>query len=234
MRSLFSANFSAKRQPVANRQPQYEEYDDDDDDNEYQSTDDSISSYGSSGSASVSRFSSRDPSRQESRQPGPAEMNLGRQHMLGPEPAGDKSYGSMGGQALPQFTRSPAAHALQQPVPEWDIRGPAQRYQNPDVVSPSFGNSQIRSPTSTNHDCNPSLAPPILPNHEGVPERNFSIPRKPVNKPGKRILIAVFGMTGTGKTSFIQKLAGDAASQLRTGHDLESCMYFYLRSQYLS
>jgi hypothetical protein len=140
----------------------------------------------------------------------------------------------MGGQAPPQFTRGPAAHALQQPVPEWGMRQPAQRYQNSDVASPGFDNSQIRSPASANYDRNPFPAEPILPNHRSVPERNSFIPRKPINKPAKRILIAVFGMTGTGKTSFIKTLAGEAAAQLRTGHDLESCIYFDLQSLYSS
>lgn len=226
MRSFFSAKSSAKRQPAANRQPQYEEYDNgDDSDEQYESTDDSISSYEGSDSGSDSRFSSRDPSRQESRQSGPAGMNFSRQQMLGPAPAERRSYGSMGGQAPPQFTRGPAANALQQTVPEWCMREPAQRYHNPDVVPPGFDNSQIR---------NPFPAEPVHPNHGSVPERTVSIPRKPVPGPGKRILIAVFGMTGTGKTSFIKTLAGEAASQLRIGHDLESCMYFDLQSLYCS
>ncbi len=212
MKSFFSAKSSAKRQPEANKQPQYKEYDDDDDDDQYESTDDSISSYEGSDSGSDSRLSSRDPSRQEPRQ-------------LGPAPAERGNYGSMRRHVPLQYTRGPAAHALQQPVPEWAMREPAQRYQNPDVASPGFNNSQIRSPTSPNHDRNPFPAEPVLPNHRSVPERNSFIPRKPVNKPAKRILIAVFGMTGTGKTSFIKTLAGEAASQLRAGHDLESCIY---------
>ncbi|KAK6067745.1 kinesin light chain [Seiridium cupressi] len=217
MPSFFSAKSSA------NRQPHYEEYDDDDDDDQYESTDDSMSSYEDSDSGSDSRFSPRGPSRQESRQLGPAGISSSRPQMLGLAPAEQRSsYGNIGWQAPPQLTRSPASHALQQPVPEWGVREPTQRYQNSDVAS-GLDNSQIRSTISTKSDRNPFLAESILPNHRSVPERNFSIPRKPVNKPGKRILIAVFGMTGTGKTSFIKTLAGEAASRLRTGHDLESC-----------
>ncbi|KAK9775064.1 putative G domain-containing protein [Seiridium cardinale] len=217
MHSFFSAKSSA------NRQPHYEEYDDDDDDDQYESTDGSISSYEDSDSGSDSRFPPRGPSRQDSRQLGPAGISSSRPQMLGPAPAEQRSsYASMGRQAPPQLTRSPASHALQQPVPEWGVREPTQRYQNSGVAS-GFDNSQIRSSISTKSDRNPFVAEPILPNHRSVAERNFSIPRKPVNKPGKRILIAVFGMTGTGKTSFIKTLAGEAASRLRTGHDLESC-----------
>ncbi|KAI9824186.1 MAG: hypothetical protein M1819_000897 [Sarea resinae] len=214
MRSFFSAKSSAKRQP------QYEVYDDDSDDGQYESTDDSISSYEGSNSGSDSRFSSKDPPRPESRQLGPAGMNFSRQQMLGPAPAERRSDGSVGGQAPPQFTRGLAAHALQQPVPEWGMRKPAQRARNSDSASPDLDNSPTRSPASAN---NPSTVEPILPNPRSVPERNSFIPRKPVNKPAKRILIAVFGMTGTGKTTFIKQLAGEAASQLRTGHNLESC-----------
>lgn len=211
-RSVFSAGSSAKTKLAAIRQPQYEGYHDDDDDDD----DDSISSYEGSDSGSDARLpsSSRDASRQESRQ-------------LGPAPAG--------GQAPPgQSTRgfATAAHALPQPVPEWGMREPANRLQNPNVDSPGFESSRIRSPASTNYDPDPFAAKNILPNQRSVPGTNFSIPRKPVNKPGKKILIAVFGMTGTGKTSFIKTLAGEAASQLRTGHNLESCMYFYLQSLY--
>ena len=39
----------------------------------------------------------------------------------------------------------------------------------------------------------------------------------------EKIRIAVFGMTGTGKTSLIKLLAGEAAKDLKTGHGLESC-----------
>lgn len=214
--SFFSEGSSAETNPAAIRQPQYEEYDDDDDD------DDSISSYEGSDAGSDIRLpsSSRDASRQESRQ-------------LGPVPADRRSYGNMGGQAHPgQFSRgsATAAHALQQPFPEWGMREPAERLQNPNAASPGLENSRVRSPASANYDPDPFAAKHILPNQRSVPERNFSIPRKPVNKPGKRILIAVFGMTGTGKTSFIKTLAGEAASQLRTGHNLESCMYLYLQS----
>ncbi|KAF8853213.1 hypothetical protein BDZ45DRAFT_598912 [Acephala macrosclerotiorum] len=43
------------------------------------------------------------------------------------------------------------------------------------------------------------------------------------SRAAKSVLIAVFGMTGTGKTSLIKNLAGDAAIKLKTGHGLESC-----------
>lgn len=93
-------------------------------------------------------------------------------------------------------------HSLQQPVPEW------ARNQNSDVASPVFTGE----------------AEPTTPNHRTIPGRNYSMPRKPVSKPAKRLLFAVFGITGTGKTSFIKTLAGEAASRLRIGHDLESCI----------
>lgn len=221
--SFFSAGSPAKRKPVAIRQPQYEDYGDnhDDDDDQYDSVDGSVRSYEGSDSGSDTRLpsSSRDARSQESRQ-------------LGPAPAERGIYGSMGGQATPgHFTRgsATAAHALQQPFPDWGLREPAMRYQDPNVASPGFENSRVRSPVSES----------TLPNQRSVPGGGFSIPRKPVNKPrqpvnksGKRILIAVFGMTGTGKTTFIKTLAGEAASQLRTGHGLESCRYFYLQSLY--
>ncbi|KAF3808313.1 hypothetical protein GCG54_00006934 [Colletotrichum gloeosporioides] len=126
-------------------------------------------------------------------------------------------------QSPPQLTRGPVAQALQQPVPEWLMQEPAQRLQNPDDASPGFVNYQTHRPASANDNHDPFSAPPPLPKRPNVPVPNSFIPRKPVNQPGKRILIAVFGVTGTGKTTFIKALAGEAASQLRTGHTLESC-----------
>lgn len=177
---------------------------------------------------SESRFSSlRDPSRQESRQPGPAPADE-----RGSYAAYAGGAGGAGGQAPPQFTMSPlaaAAHAPQQPQ--------AYGYQNPYVASPGLDNSPIRNPASTiNNDRDPFPAELVPPNQRSVPETSFFIPRKPVNKPparaGKRILIAMFGMTGTGKTSFITTLAGEAAhaDRLRIGDGLESYMYFDLLS----
>lgn len=42
------------------------------------------------------------------------------------------------------------------------------------------------------------------------------------NAADKPILIAVFGKTGTGKTSFIQSVTG---KEMKVGHGLESCKY---------
>lgn len=74
-----------------------------------------------------------------------------------------------------------------------------------------------RSPTS--HSLNPNPIPskqlPIHPKNTSSSDSS---------RPARRVLIAVFGMTGTGKTSLIKNLAGDAARKLRTGHGLESCM----------
>lgn len=56
---------------------------------------------------------------------------------------------------------------------------------------------------------------------------SFYSPRMPqssgMNSAPETILIAVFGMTGTGKTTLVKNLAGNAAKNLRTGHGLMSC-----------
>lgn len=210
MRSFLSSKFSAKGHP------QYGVYDDEDHDNDdqYESHDDSISSSADSYPESDSRSSSRNR----------------------PQAAAGSSYfGSMRGQPPPpQSTSSgPAAHALQQPVPQWSTLDPAQRSQNPNLASPVASDSLPRRPvprpaSTTNSDPNDSASPagPNVMNHRAsVTGTGFSIRRKPLNQPGKRVLIAVFGMTGTGKTSFIKKAAGEAATQLQQGHNLGSCLY---------
>lgn len=56
------------------------------------------------------------------------------------------------------------------------------------------------------------------------PKRTTASPRpKPSVKPGNDIVIAVFGLTGTGKSSFISKLTG---RQMKIGHGLKSCKSF--------
>jgi signal recognition particle receptor subunit beta len=47
--------------------------------------------------------------------------------------------------------------------------------------------------------------------------RDNSYPRSPNDE----ILIAIFGMTGTGKTTFIEKVSGQ---KLKIGHNLRSCL----------
>ncbi|KXH64061.1 kinesin light chain [Colletotrichum salicis] len=118
-----------------------------------------------------------------------------RQEMSQSASAEPGSDGSMSRQTPPLSARKLPAHAPYQPAPERGMQMPGQRVRNGDSAS-AQGAAQ---------------------------DMTFSIPRKPVNKPEKRVLIAVFGMTGTGKTSLIKTLAGEAASQLRIGHGLESC-----------
>lgn len=185
MRPFLQSGFSAKRQP------QHGVYDDEDEDGDgqYESTDDSIGS--SAGSYAESHSSS--PSRTR------------------PQAAGDSYLGNMRGQAPPpQSTSSgePAAHALQQPVPQWSTLDPAQRYRNPNLASPvgfNLPRRPVPSPASTAKSDPGNSASPAGPNgmnHRVAAETGFSIRRKPLIQPaGKRVLIAVFGMTGTGKTS---------------------------------
>ena len=62
---------------------------------------------------------------------------------------------------------------------------------------------------------------------EDVPEASSSrFQEVPVRrKNGNRVLIAVFGTTGTGKTTLIEKISG---KKLNIGHDLRSCKAAYL------
>lgn len=73
-----------------------------------------------------------------------------------------------------------------------------------------------RSPAG--HSLNPNPIPSTrLPMHQKASSSSGA------SRAAKSVLIAVFGMTGTGKTSLIKNLAGDAAIKLKTGHGLESC-----------
>jgi GTPase SAR1 family protein len=71
-------------------------------------------------------------------------------------------------------------------------------------------NSNTRPPNNkpTSESRKPTLKPVYGPDQSG---------------PSKNVLIAIFGMTGTGKTSLIKSLAGARADKLQTGHGLESC-----------
>lgn len=212
MRPFLQSGFSAKGQP------QHGVYDDEDEDlcdGQYESTDDSTTCCSSS-AGSYADSHSRSSSRTR------------------PHAAGGSYLGNLGGQAPPpQSTSSgPAAHALQHPVPQWSTLNPAQRYQNPNLASPvgfNLPRRPVPSPASTTNSDPGNSASPAGPhdmNHRAAAETGFSVRRKPLNQPaGKRVLIAVFGMTGTGKTSFIKKAAGEVATQLQQGHDLESCVY---------
>lgn len=251
MRSFFSGSSSASNQSPAHRQPYAEGsntegfYDENDD-----LTDDSDISYEDSDPGSDSTSPSRGfPGHEPPRQPGPAAMNSSRQQMPGQFPT-ERGYESTGGQSLSQSTTGPPAHALQQSFPEWAMREPAQTYQTSAGSSSGFNTPQSTTSRPTLFARKPVQADSI-PSQQSVPASRASIPRKPVNTAAsgnrfdharantapkmparaavgdasKKILIAVFGMTGTGKTSFIKALAGEAASHFRIGHDLESCIY---------
>lgn len=68
-----------------------------------------------------------------------------------------------------------------------------------------------------------------FPNNSSAHLRNYPVPSRPEAIaagdydqpiPNNEILIAVFGMTGTGKTTFIEKVSGQ---RLNVGHNLRSC-----------
>lgn len=249
MHSFLSGNSSTCNQSPAYRQPYFEgsntqSFDDDD------LTDDSDIYYEDSDAGSDSAFPSRGfPGHEPPRQPGPAAMNSSTQQMPGQFPS-ERGYGSTGGQSLSQSTTGPPAHALQQSFPEWAMREPAQRYQTSAGSSSGFNTPQSTTSRATSFT-RKQVQTGSNPSQQSMPASRVSIPRKPVNTAAagnrfdhapaniiakmpagapvdgapKKILIAVFGMTGTGKTSFIKTLAGEAASHFRIGHDLESCIY---------
>jgi hypothetical protein len=74
---------------------------------------------------------------------------------------------------------------------------------------------QAYPPTSTTYLGNHQVQ---LPSSEVAELRGNSYPKSPNDE----ILIAVFGMTGTGKTTFIEKVSGQ---KLKIGHNLRSCAY---------
>ncbi|TVY15502.1 hypothetical protein LARI1_G005745, partial [Lachnellula arida] len=215
MRSFFSAKSSTKRQQ------EHAEYDED---SQYDSSDDSTTPHHIANSGSKSKFSSRNPYRQESQKPTSAAMSIDTQQSLEQAAAERKSYGNVEERIPAQVTRFPTAHALKQPDPKWAMKEPAQRHHNSDAASPISENLRTSSPESAaSHNRNRLPVTTNLPIRGSKPGKKHSIARKPMNKPAKRVLIAVFGMTGTGKTTFIKTLSGEAADKLRTGHDLESC-----------
>ncbi len=78
--------------------------------------------------------------------------------------------------------------------------------------------SQVLQPPSVNAEfVRPGSLQPRAqwPAHAGL--RDNSYPRSPNDE----ILIAIFGMTGTGKTTFIEKVSGQ---KLKIGHNLRSCL----------
>jgi ATPase subunit of ABC transporter with duplicated ATPase domains len=97
----------------------------------------------------------------------------------------------------------------------------SRRYQEAQLPT-NKGNTKLGKAIKS-HSLNPFTTPPQRPQStpysfsSGNPQLGIAS-----NAP-KPILIAVFGMTGTGKTTLIKNLAGNAAVELRTGHGLESC-----------
>jgi hypothetical protein len=104
-----------------------------------------------------------------------------------------------------------ARNSLPYPLtPELRNSQPALRWGDP--WAQVFRNA-FPSTTSLPLPRNYPVQPPLL-DQTGLGGNN------PPNSPNGEILIAVFGMTGTGKTTFIEKVSGQ---KLQVGHNLRSC-----------
>jgi hypothetical protein len=96
------------------------------------------------------------------------------------------------------------------------------------------GNSDRTADSETPHHStskldplNPSNLGPTKATKSSTKDSSKSKPRKgqktSATIPSNDIVIAVFGLTGTGKSSFISKLTG---KDVKIGHNLQSCEHF--------
>ena len=107
---------------------------------------------------------------------------------------------------------------------------------DPYFASASSSHAAFEPQTNKDHVASPkpkaspslkaSSDPPEVPEFPQQPHSFYSAgtPQSSgISSTPKVNLIAVFGMIGTGKTTLIKNLAGNAAKGLRVGHGLESC-----------
>lgn len=82
----------------------------------------------------------------------------------------------------------------------------------------SYIERSLRNDTPRDHDSYDSVAPAVAAQHR--PKEMESGAKRPT-------VIALFGQTGTGKTSFIKAVTGEES--LEVGHSLSSCTCDHLR-----
>ncbi|CZR55997.1 uncharacterized protein PAC_05885 [Phialocephala subalpina] len=136
-----------------------------------------------------------------------------------PSPSGQIAFRSSS-TSQRRTVASPSENVGRTSGPSRDFNSsPAGMASGPSRSAATFQQNATAGRAPPNHSLNPNPAPSRNP---PIVQQRISSKSGPSRAP-RSVLIAVFGMTGTGKTSLIKNLAGDSARKLKTGHGLESC-----------